>query len=290
MNLSLVLTCLLAADPGAIAVSYEGQLTRFERGQPAAVVKEFTARTVYQPLSGAQCRVATLVQESTQPLPWPEQFTVQSIPPEGEQLPVVIGYRHADRPYVIQALFPLFTSPQPLALEASWETAGATFAVIGEKKVNEVPCWEVESVTGPARRHRLLVRKDLPLIESLRQTVFMGQGDRFELSITRTASEELTGDAWTAERSLQEQLTQLQIQLQRNPDDRAAGLTQQQVQAAAKLVPGLVDNAQATPYAAFVTAVQRDQQLQMQRVAGVAELGAKFVGQQAPRFTLTRLD
>ena len=286
VNSIFLVTCLLAADVSPQALSYEGQLLQTERGQPAVAVKEFSARTVLEQLDSGAWQATTLVQEASTPLPWPEQFTTQ----QGGAAPAVIGYRHKDRAYVVSMMFPMLVSPEPLAEGVRWEVEQASFEVVGSRQLDGIDCWEVESVTGPARRHRILVRQDSPIVEELRQTVFMGQGDRFELLVRRTAQEAIPANAWKQQQQLQQQLRDLQVALDRNADDRAAPLTEQQVTVAAEKLPALVAAAEKSPYASYLARITRDQQERMQRADEVALLGEKFLGQPAPKITLTRLD
>lgn len=284
---TLLLFSLLAADPQPQAVTYDGQLSQLERGQPAVVVKEFSARTLLQYQDGNQWQASTLISETAAPLPWSEQLTHQSSAAPAMQS-TAIGYRHEERMHVISGLFPLLWSPEPLVAGLTWETDGGTFEVASATSLDGVECWLVNVVTGPARRHQIWVRQDQPIVEMLKQTVFMGQGDRFELSARRTGSVTLTPEVATAEQLVLQRMQALQVSLKRDPQDRQALLTDEQVALAAEQLPSVIAAARTTALDTFLTHVARELEERQSRTDKVTELAAKFVGQPAPPFTLTQ--
>lgn len=285
---SLLLYAILAADTAPEIISYEGKLSQMERGKPTVAVKEFSAQSAIQP-AGTAYEAITLVTETASQLPWAEQLSRQSNV-QAAQRPVAIGYRHDERMYVIPAMFPLLSSPEPLREGLKWTVDSASFEVTGQEQVGKTACWVVQSVTGPARRHQILVRTDAPIVESLRQTVFMGQGDRFELVVNRKESVTPNDDDLARNAGFATLFLDLQSQLQRDEHDRSADLTEEQVGLAAKQSGELVAKATGSMYERFAKDVQRAIDDRTRRADKVAELAGKFVGQSAPGFVLTRLN
>ncbi|MCA9043412.1 MAG: TlpA family protein disulfide reductase [Planctomycetaceae bacterium] len=284
---TLLLLSALVADPGIESLTYQGELSQVERGQQTAVVKEFTADCFLSEQAGA-VNATTLIQESTSRLPWAELVTWQSSVNATDLAPA-FGYRHKEKLYAVTGMFPLLASPEPLQKGLEWKSGPASFEVVGEEMVGDVKCWVVESVTGPARKHQIFVQQDRPVVERLKQTVFMGQGDRFELTLQRTKSEVLPAESASKTLNAMLHLQAMKESLERDPYDRTADITPQSTAVAQEQIEELMASVKGTRFENYVASISRDLGNRAQREMEVSELRDKFVGQPAPSFTLTQL-
>jgi hypothetical protein len=285
----LLLTAQIAAIQEPYSVNYAGKLTQLERGKPPVVVKEFSVRSVLLP-AGAHWQAHSLVQEASAALPWSEQFSSQTTAADPVRWNTAIGYRHDDRLELLTVMGPLLSVPAEAAPGTRWESGNASFEITAQRQVQGHECWVVECVTGPARRHELIVRQDLPLVQQLKQTIFLGQGERFELTLEVASEKQLPAAEASAAAGFAEQFRDLSLQLNRNPDDRLAELNAAQLTLVQERLAELKKAGEQADWGPFVERIGLDVATRMQRADQVAELASMFVGQAAPDFRLIQLN
>lgn len=82
-----------------------------------------------------------------------------------------------------------FHSPKPLTANATWEDDGYTFTVQADGAR-----WRVQSRNGYGLTTAAFVSKGPPLLEEFRRDIVVGRGDRYELTLERTKSQELPAE------------------------------------------------------------------------------------------------
>lgn len=289
LPLTIPLFCLcLSASLSGGELRYTGRLSQVNRGE-SSVVKTFEVRVTDETAPPAEFHY--LVSEERPMLPWIERFgTVDANTPFGSAHAPAIGYRHDTRLYALAVQVPMIPGMNGPALGNAWQHASSQYEIVGERTSGETPCWVVQARTGPARTHTFLVRKQDGLIASGRQTVFVGQGDKFQIDFELTGETPLEAKALSSEKPAWESLMRLRKSVDRKQEPRTSPLTPEQVRTIAEQLPALAESADGTPLAALVSEAVTDIETSLQRMKKVDELGDSLVGSPAPPFLLTRLD
>lgn len=283
----LLFAICLASTTEAEELRYSGQLLEVRRGGGQAAVKKFDV-TCW--VDAEQGTAFYLTREERPALPWIEQYGQSSTgDPLFSRTGVMIGYRHEERHYTVPVALPFFPEFNRLEPGAAWEHDGIAFEVADERTVDGHRCWRVRVRTGPARTHTLLIRQDRPLVMEASQTVFMGQGDRFQLTFQLTDSGDLEQDRAEKLGKATAALLELKSELERDEHDRFAPLSSEQVNKATGHAAALAAAAEETPLADFVKGAAEDLRTRVDRMSRVDGLAKEMVGQPAPKFTLTDL-
>ncbi len=137
---------------------------------------------------------------------------------------------------------------------------------------------------GPKRT--LVVDQAGPLVLAMKERVFMGRGDEYQLSLELVDSQQLAGEQFDAIAKAAQALSAVCDKL--NLPERSQEITWKADQAAVleKELPPLVALAAGTPLAKLVTAARRDVELQAGRNDAVSELVAKFNGRAVDDFDI----
>jgi hypothetical protein len=283
----LLFVACLSQTAVAEELRYSGQLAEVRRGGGPAVVKEFEVTCWVDADRGT---AFYLTREGRPALPWVEQYGQSATSDQlFSKTGAMIGYRHEERHYTVPVALPFFPEFNQLEPGAAWERGGIAYEVAGERSVEGHRCWQVRVRTGPARTHTLLVRQDRPLVLEATQTVFMGQGDRFQLTLQLTESRDLEPDQAEKLGKATAALLELKAELERDEHDRFAPLSSEQVSQANEHVAALTAVSEGTPLASLVKGAAEDLQMRAERMSRVDGLAKELVGRPAPKFTLTNL-
>ncbi|MFK7819818.1 MAG: TlpA disulfide reductase family protein [Planctomycetaceae bacterium] len=131
-----------------------------------------------------KCVGTVLLQSSPDRNPWQRAVSADGTPP--------IRYVHNAVPY---QLAPVATSIAEQLTEGNeWKMGRAQFTVGKQSTFQNIKCFEVMVRQGAAREHRLMVEAKTGNVVSLRQRVFMGQGDEFRMTLERVLNQPQTND------------------------------------------------------------------------------------------------
>lgn len=104
-----------------------------------------------------------------------------------------------------------YAAPKPLAAGASWEADSVAFTVQSERRE-----WRVRSRDPYGLTSSRLVSKETPLLQQFRRDIVVGRGDRYELTLERTKSEELPAQEVAASVAQYEAMLKLRRDLGRS--------------------------------------------------------------------------
>ena len=268
----LPLLLSLALTPPTESITYSGQLRQLDRSRNGVAVKEFTLHCW---MPDNKMEAFFLVEETRTPLPWAERFGTTTAGGPLLNPQIAIGYSHEERNYAVPLVLPFFPKPELIEPGGSWRQDGVAYETVDEKRIQNRDCWEIRATTGTARHHTLFVDKQSGLIVAARQTVFMGQGDKFEVVVELSGFKALDKPASEGLNPAIQSLLSLRGKLNRT-GDRFANLTQEQLQAALGMRDSLsVDDPTLKK---FVTEVQADLETRSKRMQRVDDLKKDLVG------------
>ena len=291
--LLLALATLAPAQlPDGTLLRYEGKMvaTR-DDGNPQH--KEFALTAVLGPAAGTAREVDWVITELGRgSWSWTERFNrwnVDSTQRGDQPTAPSLLFERADGKSIVPLSPILFTAETPLAKGQKWSADRLDYEVTGESLKANQNCWTVDVRTAYGPKRTLHVAKDTGLVVSVRETVFVGQGQQHELrydlkEMKQLASSETskTAQAFTA-------WLELQTALQRQPRQERAELNDEQLALARKQMAELQKAAEGTPLAAFATAAAADVQNQKGRAGALLALKTAAVGKSLAELKLADL-
>ncbi|HAD58965.1 MAG TPA: hypothetical protein DCG12_06955, partial [Planctomycetaceae bacterium] len=175
--------------------------------------------------------------------------------------------------------------PQQVEAGNEWTSGSWTYTVAQKSEQG----WTIEARERRGRRQTLNVSTGGVLL-SARQDVFMGQGQRFEMTVTQSGSKPINEALTEQTEQLLSKLLTLQAELQRRPDTQQYQLSDRQLEKAVTRAAGLGALADGTPLEDAVLRIERDLGRQQKRAATAMQRKQKLLNKEAPGFVLNLID
>jgi peroxiredoxin len=284
-----VLACLMGGGPLAEApgtdLHYRFQLSQMDRNGTGAAVRDYDAHVLVT--GGGPRQTMFVLDDVNDTLPWFGRFGQTS--GAGAAPQVVNHHRHDGVIYPLTQSLPTIATPK-LGDEAEWEDGQTTYRVAGTRKSGEWDCWVVEISDSLGRRGVTLIDREDGIIVAASQRVFMGQGDRFELTARLDSAKALSEAELAEATKLSGDLQTIQKGLGFTSRDVGVELSAEQLASVDKELPALSEAARGTVFERLATVIGRDVKAHQQRATAVADLTQKFVGQLAPPLKLKSMD
>jgi peroxiredoxin len=275
---------LSAQAPAIRHLQYSGTLvTASQSDDSDDVLRRFDV-DVLRTLQGTTFRVD---EDRRNGVPWPDSFgRIGPGVPEGSVEPHLV-YEYDTVPYVISLPPLLVTLPEAIEAESEW-SSGAWQLVAGESvTIDGIPMWKLDATERRGRRQSLIVEAATGLLWQADADVFMGQGDRFRLTLKRMFDRSI--EAAVSERTIEAQGELLAVQelLKRRPDSFLRELSERQVEEVAGRFDRIESLAGGTPWEPLSKWIADDLVQQVQRQSVAADRAAKLMGSELPDFELT---
>lgn len=188
-------------------------------------------------------------------------------------------YDRGDGKSQVPVVLPLLSHGPPLAKDATWEADRLEYRVMANERRQDQDTWRVEARTNYGVKRTFWVDATSPLVLALKERVFIGQGQEYDLRCELTATRTLPEAELTATTAGWESLLNLRSQLGHEPRDQDTHWNDQQLAqlkaAQASLAP-LGSLSLLTP---LVKAIELDLRTQKGRSGAVASLREKVLGQ-----------
>lgn len=271
-----------ALDDSVTTTSFSGSLI-----QPGSGEGDILRRFEVDLLSSGPTHFFHVTDDLRNGCPWPERFgrTGGSSDADGVQPHLV--YSYDSNMYVI-ALPPLVVempeAPQP---DATFQQGAWQMTILEKNMVDGTPAWMIEARERRGRKQILAVSESDGGLLRAEAEVFMGQGDRFMLTLSRTERKQLPSDLSPAIEELESQLISLQVALKRRPDSHNSELSQRQVDDALAGIEQMTRLAKGTPLEALVRLIRNDTESQKKRLASTNSRAKELMDSSAPEFSLS---
>ncbi|HUG71093.1 MAG TPA: TlpA disulfide reductase family protein [Pirellulaceae bacterium] len=199
-------------------------------------------------------------------------------------------YERAEGTNEIQLMSPLFFRDPPLAEGAQWKADRFDHAVTGTGKLGDTSAWNVEVSNGYGLKRSMLIDQSNPLILSLKENVFIGQGEKHELRYELVSATKL--DAAQAESSVAafDGLVALRNRLGIVPGTRDTKWNAERLVMLREQLPSVVTKITDGPLTGIARDAERDAKDQRDRAGAVELMRGKLVGNASPRPELRRLN
>lgn len=279
------------SDGAATEIRYTGTLVQRVRGEANREVKRFAVYSLVRPGKAGQQVAFVVDEQGGGGWAWPERFGQVQLKengvPDSATRPMLL-HTHDETQYPLLLPLPVFEFSNVLA-KKRWSVGRVQYEVAGTDKVDGRTCREVILSNNFGRLGSLLFDEQTGLVVEFERRIFMGQGDQFELELKLAGVKGLTEDQSTAVGRPLDTLIQLQQDLKRPEKHMKPELAQSQIAIAMAVVADLEKQAEETPLSKLASTIRRDTLAQSRRAGDVETLAQKFVGQMAPKLSLTSL-
>ncbi|QDU80312.1 Thiol-disulfide oxidoreductase ResA [Polystyrenella longa] len=192
-----------------------------------------------------------------------------------------------DKEYEVAFRAPWFEQLDRLKENAAWEELPFEYTVA--KNAQDSSSWSVKMKHNLSRHQELTVKGESGLVTAARQTVFVGQGDRFQLDWKLEEQLPLEENAWTAISKIWSSLANLQRDLKVDLYIPVEELNKDQLDLTRAQLTALKTESANTPLESLVRKIELQTELGEERADSMAALSEKFVGKEPPEFQLVTL-
>ena len=171
----------------------------------------------------------------------------------------------------------------------TWSDHAGSWTVGGAKRIAGRETRRADVVARRGRRSTLWFAQDSGVLIAAEQTVFMGRGDEFRLTMELESlrdAEKTRGDALSSTFAL---LSELRGELGAVSGGHSPELSARQVRTAAGFVDRLTTAAEGTSIADFTAEMARDLRSQTKRNMDIAAAADRLLGKPLPAFQADRL-
>jgi peroxiredoxin len=198
-------------------------------------------------------------------------------------------YEREDGKSIVPLIGPLLAPPNAeLARGAEWTAGGLDHRVSRQAEKAGRDCWEIDVRSPYGHKRTLWVEQDSGLVVSVRETVFMGQGQEHRLALDLKEAKTVDAAALEKTAAALDSWTQLRDQLGWKSRSLRTELNDQQIATLKTELPRLA----ASPtglLAPVAEAAAADAQGQKNRAGAVAALRERAIGKPLGDFSLAEL-
>ena len=295
-SLACALLAALPAD-SITEVQYVGQLKQVA-GEGVGDLKSFELTCRLLNTDGQPQMFWSVVETGAGEFAWPERFGLAKFEKNNQhasgQLPRVLQ-THNEVPSPVDLPPIVLPTDEASRIGMEWEHEKTRFVVESEQSVQvsddgkKVACWVIEMTSHPARQTTLMVDKENLLLLTAEGRLFLGRGDRYQLQMERKSLRSVEGPLADQLTNAFDGLQELQTKLERRVNETTPDLHDNQIQLTTRLLPDLEKSVQKTSLQTLVAVIKKDVQAQTQRDRDLSNLAGKFLGESAPKFTLSDL-
>ncbi len=277
---SLHKQAVVAAAERPLMTHYSGSLVR-PGGEDAEILRRFECLLIHD----AESSFFHVLDDPRQGCPWPDSFGDLQLSSQSVVQPH-LTYMYEDTDWFLP-LPPLQLSlPSPAAEETEWKLGNWTYRLLEKTESRQERVWSIEAKEPRGRRQKLLVNQESGVLVEAEMDVFMGRGDRFQLTIRKTSTEPVPAAQLENLTAVRQDLLKLQATLNRRPDALLAELSERQIQDTSVALESLAGKAEGTPLQRLVSRISSDTSQQQSRVMAVANRAGAMVNSVFPGFAL----
>ncbi|MEZ6124123.1 MAG: TlpA disulfide reductase family protein [Planctomycetaceae bacterium] len=266
-------------------IRYTGTLSQAGRADEDLTLRRFEVLVL---TSADGTGFFSLLEEDDQNgCPWPESYG--NLSGAGSIMPHLM-YVYDGLVYNLHLPPLILQMPSPTEEGVTWNADGWTFEAI-EKSGNAAQAtWSIEGSERRGRKQSLVVDAATGTLRSANQDVFMGQGERFKLTLKQSSSTAIDESAAEQLQKVQDALISLQARMQRRSDSQQLELSARQIHDASEALPGLTGLSRDTLLQEAVLRIHRDVTRQERRVAETMKRRDQLHNTAAPAFNLQLMD
>ncbi len=276
-------------EPGTQLV-FEGNFVA-EKGSVAETEKKFTLSLLVADVRPTGAGVYWALEEQGRGgWSWIHRFGHYQTGRSDQEGQPTLLYERAEGTSEIQLISPLFFRDSPLAEGAQWKEGRFDHQVTGADKVGDAAAWKVEVSNAYGLKRSMLIDKSNPLILSLKENVFIGQGEKHELRYKLVSATRFDAAQAEAGVSAYDGLIALRNRLGIVPGTRDLKWNDERLTILREQLPSVVTRISDGPLTSIARAAERDAKDQKNRAGAVELMRGKLVGSPAARPELYQLN
>jgi hypothetical protein len=283
------LVLLVAPYEEGQLLTYKGSFQPVKLDRPDAG-KTFELNLLIGPTADGVTSVAWMLSDSGRdPIPWAERFDKLAWTRDAKTIAGPIPgflYDHVTSKTRVNIAPPLPLFAGELKAGATWSEGKVQFEISEGEAVDGRPTWDVAARTLVGRQRTMTIDRDDQRVYSVRENIFVGQGEEHLLTYRLAAAKTLDGDAlkqaveadqaWSAARS-----EWIHAQKDRTPEDLAAASKH-----LATKLPGLKKAAEGTPLAPLAAVAAAQLKNSDEQKSALGAMRSKVVGKPLARLEL----
>ncbi|MCA9122673.1 MAG: redoxin family protein [Planctomycetaceae bacterium] len=293
---ALLIALALATSFPAVTVDSGTQLVFTgsfvaEKGSAAETEKKFTLSLLLADVNASGAGVYWALEEQGRGgWSWIHRFGhYRAGRVDGEGEPTLL-YERPEGTSEIPLLSPLFFRDPPLAAGMKWQVGRFDHEVKGTEKLGDTAVWSVEVSNAYGLKRAMLIDQANPLIMSLKENVFIGQGEKHELTYELTSVMQLNSAQAQTGSAAFDGLMALRNRLGIVPGTRDTKWTDERLAMLREQLPAATANIKDGPLLGIARDAERDSKDQKDRAGAVELMRGKLVGNAAPRPELRQLN
>jgi hypothetical protein len=259
---------------------YSGSLIR-PGGDESEILRRFECLLIQSPTTA----FFHVLDDPRRGCPWPDSFGRFQAAAENLVQPH-LTYQYEDSNYFLSLPPLVLTLPDQANENTEWKVGAWTYQLLERTELDQEAVWAVEAREPRGRRQKLLINQQTGTLVQAEMDVFMGRGDRFQMTVRRISAEPVPTAQIDSIAATQENLLKLQSTLNRRPDAVLAELSERQIQDAAAALDDLNTASEGTPLQRLVSRIKTDVEQQQTRVSAVASQAGAMVNSRMPAFAL----
>ena len=222
--------------------------------------------------------------------PWSDSFGRTGPVVGTDKVQPHLVYEYEGHVYLIGLPPFVVALPTDIEPDTTWEQGDWHMTAIGQRSVNNVPAWIVEAREPRGRQQTLTADAATGITLRAEADVFMGQGDQFRLTLSRSSVKTLEQPASEKIDELQNELLRLQTTLKRGTDAYLRELSVRQIADVVAASDRFAAIATDTPLEMLVRQMSVDIIQQQKRLASTANRSSELMNTDSPQFSLSLLD
>lgn len=292
-----ILVCLMASGAAAPKLSagtiltYRGEMLA-DKGDPAETRKTFELRLVIAAVDAGQATIYwTLKEQGRGAWAWPNHFGKWQVDPlhvADNDGPALL-YQRPEGKSVVPLAAPLLSADQAWAKGVRWNEGKLEYNVAETETVAGYPAWQVIVTTAFGHKRTYWVAQNSPVVVRLRETVFIGQGEKHVLAFDLADSQPLTADELQRTVAGFDAFAKLRDRLRVKPYELTSTWNADQLAMLKSELPGTIALADGNVLAGVAAEAELDADNQRGQNGAISALSKRTVGKPVSDFKLEGL-
>ncbi len=273
-------------------VTYRGSMVA-EKGEPVVTTKDFELTIVVAEADESGVTLCwSLNEDGRGAWPWTARFGQwrlnSQLRGDRENSPTLL-YQRDTGTSMVPLVAPLLTSEKTLAPGASWSVDKIQHRVAKGDKIKDRDTWKVVATTPYGHKRTQWVEKKSPLVVAMVETVFIGQGEQFEMKVELAGDKQLPAAELNPLLDAFAGLLELRDQLKVESRDHRVAWNDEQTGLLKKQLPPIIAATKGGPLEKVTRSAWSDAKEQKDRNVTIAAMRKRAVGQPFHPFDLEDL-
>lgn len=275
-------------QPGTL-LTYRGNFIA-EKGEPAVTEKKFKLSLLIAAAGEGRAVYWSLEEQGRGGWSWISRYGRYEV---GQRLdpksaPTLL-YERPQGTSVINLLPPFLVRDEELSQGVEWKADKFNHEVVASGKTAGLDTWRVDVRNAYGLKRKLFVAKETPMVVGLFENVFIGQGEKHELSYELSSVSQLVSAQAEAAEAAFVGFIKLREELGIELSNRDVKWTEKRLIALREQLPAVAKGISDGPLVRIAQDALRDSKAQKNRAGAVAVMRERLLGNASPQPDLSEL-